>query len=90
MFETIFRLARLVLLRFRCYQVINMELHYYIVVDIETNISKLTGVAEMTKQANNRIQNTARISQFVDYHFKPLVGSLDTQVTSLRKLKQTL
>lgn len=67
-----------------------MELHYYIVVDIETNISKLTGVAEMTKQANNRIQNTARISQFVDYHFKPLVGSLDTQVTSLRKLKQTL
>lgn len=67
-----------------------MELNYYIVVDIETNISKLTGVAEMTKQANNRIQNTARISQFVDYHFKPLVGSLDTQVTSLRKLKQTL
>ena len=67
-----------------------MELQYYIVVDIETHISKLKGVAEMTKQANNRIQNMARISQFVDYHFKPLVGSLDTQVTSLRKRKQTL
>ena len=48
----------------------------------------------MTKQTNkqHKTKNTERISKFVDYHFKPLVGSFDTQLTSLTKPKpkQTL
>ena len=46
------------------------------------------GNDKTNKQRNTK--NTERISHFVDYHFKPLVGSLDKQLTSLTKPKQTL